>query len=331
MNRVNQVRRACASAVVVGITLLSAGRAEAQLNGSHLLGDYGVLAGTQPAPGVYTALLYYRYATDTIKNRNGEKISLSPDEPGSVALNAYAPLVVYVSRAKVLGASYGALATFPWINGSIEVPAVSLSGELATKYTDMLIRPIELGWHVARADVTTGFQFYAPTGTYELGSGETNGKGMWTYEPYLGATAYFDEKKTVSLSTTGYWELHSEKKDSDVKVGQILTLQGGFGKSFLGGGVVIGAAYYAQWKLTADKLGSFVLPGGGTVEPELADAKHKVFAFGPDVTLPIASKTKLFALVNIRYLWESGASSKTQGDTFLLTTTFPIPSINLKK
>ncbi len=64
---------------------------------------------------------------------------------------------------------------------------------------------------------------------------------MWTYEPFLGATVYFDEKKTFSLATTAYWEIHGRKEDTDVKVGQILTLQGGLGKSFLGGGLIIGA------------------------------------------------------------------------------------------
>ena len=58
--------------------------------------------------------------------------------------------------------------------------------------------------------------------------------------------------------------------------------------------------------------------------------KHKVFGFGPDVTLPIATKSKLFALVNIRYLWETGARVKTQGDTLVVTATFPIPSVKLK-
>jgi len=313
------------------ISLLQVPSAHAQLNGSHLLGDYGVLAGTQPAPGVYTALLYYRYSTDTIKGRNGQTVQPLPGQPGSIDLDAFAPLVVYVSRAKILGANYGAFVTFPFTNGVIEVPALSLGEKLGTKYTDMLIRPIELGWHSARADVTTGFQMYAPTGTYESGGSENSGKGMWTYEPYVGATAYFDEKKTVSASTTAYWEMHGEKKDTNVTVGQIVTLEGGMGKSFLGGGVVLGAAYYAQWKITADTVGSFVLPGGGTVNPTLADAKHKVFAFGPDVTLPVASRTKLFALVTIRYLWESGATSKTQGSTLVVMTTFPIPSLNISK
>ena len=58
--------------------------------------------------------------------------------------------------------------------------------------------------------------------------------------------------------------------------------------------------------------------------------KHKVFGFGPDVTLPIASKSKLFALLNIRYLWETGARVKTEGETLVITATFPVPSVTLQ-
>ena len=92
-----------------------------------------------------------------------------------------------------------------------------------------------------------------PTGRYERG-GENIGKGMWAYEPFLGTTVFFDEKRTTSFATTAFWEFHGEKKDTDTRVGQLLTLQGGLGKSFLGGGLVVGAAYYAQWKLTEDGL-----------------------------------------------------------------------------
>ena len=73
----------------------------------------------------------------------------------------------------------------------------------------------------------------------------------------------------------------------------------------------------------------FVLPGGDEIELDFPN-KHKVFGFGPDVTLPIATKSKLYALVNIRYLWETGARVKTQGETLVVTATFPVPSIKLK-
>jgi hypothetical protein len=311
------------------MALLLAAPAQAQLNGSHSLGDFGVQSGSQPAPGFYAALFYYHYGTDTIRNAEGNTVRLSPGDPGSIGLSAVAPIVWYVSKTKVLGANVGAMAVLPFANASIEAPAFQVGQTIDTGVADMLVRPIDLGWHGKHADVVAGFQAYLPTGRYEPGADDNLGKGMWTYEPFLGTTVYFDEKKTLSLAATAYWELHGSKEDSDVKVGQILSLQGGLGKSFLGGGLIIGAAYYAQWKLTEDRLRDFELPGGGDVDVTL-NRKHKVFGFGPDVTLPVASKSKLFALVNARYLWETGARVKTQGQTLAVTATFPVPSVKLK-
>jgi hypothetical protein len=322
------VKRLTILAVVCGLTLLAA-PARAQLNGSHLLGDFGVQSGSQPQPGFYTAIIYLRYDTETIKDAGGNTVRPFPASPGSVAINAVAPLLWYVSHNKVFGANYGAFVAVPFANSSLEAPAVALSESVDTSFSDMLVRPLDLGWHAKRADVSAGFQFYPPTGQYERGGSDNIGKGMWTYEPFVGTTVYLDEKRTVSLATTGYWEFHSEKEDSNTRVGQILTLQGGAGKAFLGGGLVIGAAYYAQWKLTEDQLGQFVLPGGQEIDLD-ARNKHKVFGLGPDVTLPVASKSKLFALVNVRYFWETGARMKTQGNNLLVTATFPIPSVTVQ-
>ena len=309
--------------------LLMAAPAHAQLNGSHTLGDFGVQSGTQPSPGFYAALFYYRYDTDTIKNRDGATIRPFPDSPTSVAMTAVAPIAWYVSKTKVLGANYGAMVVLPFANASLAAPAFLIEENVDTGAADMLLRPLDLGWHTKQTDVAAGFQMYLPTGRYEPGGSENLGKGMWSYEPFVGATVYFDEKRTMSVATTAYWEIPSKKQDSDVKVGQLLTLQGGGGKSFLGGGLILGAAYYAQWKLTEDQLAQFVLPGGTPILVAFP-GKHRVAAFGPDVTLPVASKAKLFALVNIRYLWEVGARLKTQGDTLAITATFPVPSVKVK-
>jgi hypothetical protein len=309
--------------------LVRAEPAQAQLNGSHSLGDFGVQSGSQPLPGVYAGLFYYRYSTDTIKDSAGNTVSPSPGAPSSVALAAAAPMLWYVSKAKFLGANYGVMVIVPWANASLEAPAFGLSNTIDTGLADMVVRPIDLGWHTARADVAAGFQVYVPTGRYTPGGSDNIGKGMWTSEPFLGTTVYLDEKRTASLATTAFWEIHSKKEDSNVKVGQILTLEGGAGKSYLGGGLIIGAAYYSQWKLTKDQLREFVLPGGGAIGLDFPN-KTRVFAFGPDVTLPVASKSKLFALINVRYLWETGARVKTQGETLTVTATIPVPSVRLK-
>ena len=81
-------------------------------------------------------------------------------------------------------------------------------------------------------------------------------------------------------------ETHSKKKSdvrvenvtlTDVKVGDLLTLEGGVGKSFLHGPASISVAYYAQWKTTADDLGL------SSAVPHLAGVpeRHRVFAVGP--------------------------------------------------
>lgn len=324
------MKRLAIAGAVCGLALLVAAPARAQLNGSHLDGDFGVQSGTQPQPGFYTALIYLRYDTDTIKGPDGNTIP-PPIEgsPGSVQISAVAPLLWYVSHVKIAGANYGAFVALPFANASIEAPAAQLSETVGMSYSDTLVRPLDLGWHLKYADIAAGFQFYAPTGRYEQGATDNIGKGMWTYEPFVGTTVFLDEKRTVSLATTAYVEFHSDKKDTNTRVGSILTLEGGAGKGFLGGGLIIGAAYYAQWKLTEDQLAEFVLPGERLFDLDTRN-KHRVFGLGPDVTLPVASKSKLFALVNVRYFWEMGARVKTEGQNLLITATFPVPSVTLK-
>jgi hypothetical protein len=87
---------------------------------------------------------------------------------------------------------------------------------------------------------------------------------MWSYEFSGGTTLYLDKAKSLSFATSAFWEIHSKKDGTDirvgpimlagVKVGQLLTLEGGFGKSFLQGAASVGLAYYAQWKITRDDL-----------------------------------------------------------------------------
>ncbi len=302
--------------------------ARAQLAGSHTLGDYGVQAGSQPGPGFYNVVFSYRYSTDTIKDVDGNIIRPLGSPPSTVA-TAIADYFYFVSESTIAGAHYGALVALPWANGTLEAPAFTLSEDTGTRFGDLMVRPFELGWHARRADVTTGIDFYVPTGRYEPGGYDNVGKGMVTFESFVGTTLFFDEKRSTSLATTAFWEINGEKKHSHVKVGQILTLEGGIGKAFMGGGVSVGMAYYVQWKITKDQLGKFVVPGGEPIDVELPD-KHRVWAVGPDVTLPVASKSMLFALVNVRYLWETGARVKTQGGTLVVTATFPIPSMKLK-
>jgi hypothetical protein len=47
--------------------------------------------------------------------------------------------------------------------------------------------------------------------------------------------------------------------------------------------------------------------------------------------VPIATKTRLISLVNVRYLWETGAQFKTQGQTLMITNTIPVGGIKITR
>ena len=322
--------------LTVTAVLACAAPVQAQLNGENLLGDMGVKSATQPDPGVYASAIYYRYRADSVKDGQGNSLGLDPSGEGSQTINAGVPVITWITGKKILGANFGMMAVVPFANGAMEAPGLGFSEKASTGTSDLYVMPAQLGWHFDRFDAIAGVAFFAPTGRYEAGASDNLGKGMWSYEVSGGATAYLDRAKSLSVSTTMFWETHGKKEGevaidkvtlTDVKVGDIVTLEGGVAKSFLHGAAHVGMAYYAQWKVTADDfgLGLSDLPAGP--EPD----KHRGFGIGPDVTIPIATKSTLIALVNARYLWETGAAIKTQGQSLLVTTTFPVGGIKIAR
>jgi hypothetical protein len=328
------MRRHLLAALGLAAVILCAAPAEAQLNGENLLGDMGVKAGTQPEPGLYVSQIYYNYSADTIKDPQGTSMELDPTGSGSQTITAGVPLFYYVTTKKLFGANIGMMAALPVAKGGLEAPGLGLSEHATTGLSDLYVMPLQLGWHFARADVTAGVGFFAPTGRYSAGASDNLGKGMWSYELSAGGTVYLDRGRSISVSTMAYWETHTKKKGElqvgnltldNVKVGQLVTLEGGVAKSFMHGAMSLGVAYYAQWKVTRDELG--LAPS--EVESAGIPGKHRVWGFGPDVTIPIATRTRLLSLVNVRYLWEQGARFKTQGQTLMVTNTIPWGGIKI--
>jgi hypothetical protein len=301
--------------VLFALALAAAGRpAQAQLNGHNLRGDFGLESASQPSPRLYVAPLYANYSTSTIRDRDGNELPTS----GSLHVNAVVPLLWYVTDLKILGANYGIMAAIPLQTNALEAPALGIDVTNKFGVGDLYVQPVNLGWHFPQVDVMVGIGAYAPTGRFSVGADDNTGLGMWSFEGSGGATVFFDRERTWSFSALGFYETHTKKKDTDVKVGDIVTVEGGAAKSFLGGGAKIGAVYVAQWKITQDDLG-VDLPAGLS--------KSANYGVGPEVTLPIPVKRKLVGLVTLKYLWELGTRSTTQGRTFLGILTVPIPSI----
>ncbi len=186
----------------------------------------------------------------------------------------------------------------------------------------MFIQPIHLGWHAPRFDATVAYGLYLPAGRYEDGADDNTGLGMWAQEILLGTTIYLNEARTLHAATTATFDFQSAKEDSNTKVGNILNLEGGVGADFLGGGLTAGLAYYGTFKLTDDRFDSLI-------PSVLIRGKNRVWGLGPEVTLAIAARRTVYGFVTVRYQWEIGARTTTEGSAWNVMASFPIKPIRL--
>jgi hypothetical protein len=142
-------------------------------------------------------------------------------------------------------------AAIPFANAVIETPFT----EQRTGWglSDLYVEPVNLGWHTKHIDANLIYGFAAPTGSYSPGAPDNSGLGQWEHDFSGGFTLYSDERRRFHIATLATYSIPSRKRDSDVKVGDTLTLEGGIGTTVGEGRTTMGLAYYAQWKMTKDE------------------------------------------------------------------------------
>ncbi|MFT3750006.1 MAG: transporter [Agriterribacter sp.] len=298
------------------ISLLSCIKINAQLKGIHTLSDAGLQSGSQASPSFTLAIPVYTYHTSTLVSGKGNKI----DAPAiNLVLTGISTTVV--TSVKILGGNYGASVFIPFAASRIEGELVSSKSSLA--FTDMYIQPVQLGWKVKQADFICSYALYLPTGKYEWNGSNNTGLGMFTNEFSTGSTAYFDEKKQWHFSALLSYALNSKKKntkDNSIKVGNLLSVEGGIGKTWykpvknnpLPMIINIGLVYYIQFKTSDDKM---KIPALGNTAIDLG-RKDKIFGLGAEANIFIPA---IKSSAGIRWETEMGARNRTQGNSFFIT------------
>ena len=300
---------------LVALALLAPGEVCAQQQGHNLPGDVGLKAGSQAPPGVYAGFLYYAYPTDSLKNDQGENVN----DRGKLTMTAPTAFVSWVTAKKFLGANVGGMIAVPWFKNRIS--AFSLDAASDMSVSDIYLQPVSLGWHTQRADVTAGYGVYLPTGNFGGSANEASGLGMFSHELSLGATAYLTRDRSWHASALFAYEMHARKPGVDIKVGDMVTVEGGVGKTFvkpvanspLPLMTSVGLAYYTQFKATADS--------GADIRPALRGLKDRVFGAGPEVSVFVP---QIGATISARYIPEFGARNTTQGQTFAVSIAFVV-------
>jgi hypothetical protein len=286
-----------------------------QYTGENIRGDYGVNSGSQGPPGIYAIIPYFQQNSDRIKDSNGD-LSLAGAFQG-FDLRFAIPTIYGVTSKKILGGSYG-FAIAPPFTAFVPERTSAQPPENHWGISDTYIAPLNLGWAKSRADFIVGYAFNAPTGKYEVGGSDNTGLGMWSHEIQGGTTVYLDKKKTYTVATSAFLELHTKKKDQDIKVGDILTLEGGAAYNIEKIGGAFGVGYAYQGKVTNDSGADIPV-----VAMKAANlyGKNRVFGVGPDLTTGVFEHGRTIGFLNFRYYWESGARSSFEGGTLFASFT----------
>ncbi|MDY0989148.1 transporter [Flavobacterium sp. CFBP9031] len=298
--------------IYAAMLLLISFCSNAQLKGGHILGAMGLQSGTQaPDKTLSVYIPGYIYSASSLRNADGDKMG-NPD----LTMFITGVGANYVTDFKILGANYGATILLAGASNTIQGSYVDSKSSFA--FTDMYIQPVQLGWHNKRADFVFSYQLYMPTGKYELGASDNSGLGMFMNEFSAGTTLFFNDKKTFHFSALASYEINGKKKDTDIKTGDILSIEGGLGKTFYcmnaektapKGIFNAGLIYYLQYKVSDDKIpvGSILV-----VEPD----KDRVGGLGAEVNyLHLGCMTS----AGFRWIGEVNAVNRFQGNTFFIT------------
>jgi hypothetical protein len=279
-------------------------------------GEYGMMAGTTPPPGVYAGMWGGIDWGTELKTANGDTI-----HGPKITQEVFGPLVMWVSSFKILGANYSALVAAPWANTRIEFPRLSDRTSTGLAFSQLWVIPFALGWHITDplplaaggADVTVHYAFYPPTGRYTPGAPDNTSLGMWCNELSARLTAFFDKEKNWHGSAALFYDINSKKQGVDWTTGDPFTFMGGLGRNFGTKGSLFsgwaGIAGYGQWQVTSTT---------GADAPLLARLnKTTIYGIGPELTA-------LQGALTIRYFWQYGGKFSTQGQGLYVQLVLPL-------
>lgn len=308
-------RVALAAAALV---LVSTTNVLAQYKAGRIPGTVGLQVGTQPPPGIYGSYLLWVYPTDTIKDDSGDRVGSGE---GGLTSSLQGGVLAWVTNYTIAGGNVGGTAVFAFIRNRIERNSLDVDTGLA--FTDMIVSPITVGWHKGRTDVVTGYTLYLPTGKFEAGGSDNAGLGQVGQELSVGVTRHFDQRRSWHGAANLAYEWHTKKEDLDIRVGQTMTIEGGFGKTFYKKVdhpipliTNIGIVGYSQFKVTGDS--------GEDIPLVLRGFKDRVFALGPEVNVYIPQAKLAIAG---RVIPEFGARVRTQGTTITITAAYTLKSL----
>lgn len=238
--------------------------------GIYMLGYQSSLAGYLPDPGFYLRNDYYIY------QGNAQIVPFSGRIEVGLRSRLTTDLIAgtYVTPLKIFGANYAlgciwSSVTNSFLKGSLAVntrfPLLNrlLSRSEEGSYTgvsDLVLTPINLGWHLGQFHIMAFGNLYAPVGSYNAERRLNTGLNRWALEPNVAVT-WLHPKYGQEVSISMGYTFNLENPATQYTTGQEFHLEYFLGQH-LPKGFALGLAGYIYQQVTADtgsgaSLGAF--------------------------------------------------------------------------
>jgi hypothetical protein len=324
-------------AVLACMFLGGASSALAQQKGQWVPGQYGLNAGAIPEPGITYANMPLNYSASRLNDSSGNRVLQRVT--GTYSFWVDENIFFYVPKQKFLGGYFMPYVALNYASGEL-VADLSLASTNLTAggggsgFADMYVQPLNLGWHLKRADVVVGYAFSAPTGRYTAGASDNVGSGYWGNNITSGTTFYITKNKGTSANLATDWEIHGQRQTASTPsgqfsektpgqaftdewgIGQVLPLKKDFSRL-----LQLGLVGYDQWQVSSNG-GTVIVAGIPLNASSIPYYSVHGIGFQSDFILP-AKNVALF----FKYYDEYSAKARPQGRTidFGFSWTLRIP------
>jgi hypothetical protein len=320
-------------AILAGIFLGGVSSALAQQKGQYVPGQFGLNAGAIPDPGITYANMALNYSASQLNRANGNSIA---GINGTYSFWVDENIIFYVPKHKFLGGYFMPYVALNYANGELvaNITGTNLNtGGGGSGFADTFVQPLNLGWHLKRADVVVGYAFTAPTGRFTAGASNNVGSGYWGNNITSETTIYITKNKGTSANLSTIWEIHGQKSGTNITPGQAFTMEWGLGqvlplKKDFSRLLQLGLVGYDQWQVSKSS-GTLAVVAGIPI-PASATPFYSVHAIGVQANFILPAKN-LAAF--FKYYDEYHALARPQGRTlvFGFSWTLKIPKTQAAK
>jgi hypothetical protein len=320
-----QFRIRLETAVLACILLGGASSALAQQKGQWVPGQLGLNAGVIPDPGITYANMPLNYSASRLNDSNGNR--LTQNVTGTYSFWVDENIFYFVPKQKFLGGYFMPYVALNYASGEVvaNITGTSLSsGGGGSGFADMYVQPLNLGWHLKRADVNAGYAFSAPTGRYTAGASDNVGSGYWGNNITSGTTFYITKDKGTSANLATDWEVHGQRQAASTPVGQLSNITPGqaFTDEWGVGQVLplkkdfsrllqLGLVGYDQWQVSSNG-GTVIVAGIPVNASNIPYYSAHGIGFQSNLILPAKDLAAFF-----KFYDEYSAKARPQGRTIV--------------